>query len=168
MTSHTAEQDSHEHGSSIWRQHAHTRIPRPQLTLVPCLRLEQLCAARITLLYPANLDGGHAAAPVERADLHAVHIRLRHQRQLRHHGAHLMEELCRSSSVIGTCLGGGHVLAFPAECVAQAVDKIHKALIIDLHVLDLCAWTITSHLHQVAGAEPGVTLAHDVVQNLRR
>src|SRR5262249_24853366 len=48
-------------------------------------------------------------------------------------------------------LGGRHVLALPAEGVADAVDEVEEALLV--------------LAHQVAGPDPGVALCEDVTQD---
>src|SRR5262249_3295720 len=44
------------------------------------------------------------------------------------------------------------IFALPAEGVANAIDEVEKALVIELH--------------QIAGAEPGIAVSEDIAQNL--
>src|SRR5205085_3148214 len=82
-------------------------------------------------------QGGHAGAPVRSRHLHAVDGGLVHARRGLQPFSHL---------------GGGDVLALPAEGVADAVDEIEISLAVQAH--------------QVAGGEPGVARLEDVVDDL--
>src|SRR5471032_2171028 len=79
----------------------------------------------------------HAGAALTAWNLHAIDVRV----------LHTGEDIDRLSH-----FGGRHVLAFPAECIADAIDEI------EISVLVLA--------HEIAGAEPGVALLEHVAQNL--
>src|SRR5947209_18201047 len=82
-------------------------------------------------------DRSHAGAPVAAGNLHAVDGRLQHAG--------------KSRDGLGD-FGGRDVLALPAKRIADAIDEIEiTALVL---------------LHEIAGAEPGVTFAEHVAQNL--
>src|SRR5437588_11111200 len=82
-------------------------------------------------------DRSHAGAPIAAGNLHAIDGRLPHAG--------------KSRDGLGD-FSGRDVLALPAERVADAIDEIEiTALVL---------------LHKIAGAEPGVTFAEHVAQNL--
>src|SRR3989449_8260355 len=82
-------------------------------------------------------QGGHSGPALGTRNLHAVDIGVRH-------AAERADRFCN--------LGGGDILALPAEGIADPIDKIEVAL----RVLS----------HQVAGAKPGVSRLERVAQDL--
>src|SRR6202521_2406489 len=81
----------------------------------------------------------HAGAPRLAGDAHAVNDGFQNSRERGHHLGHLE---------------GRYVLALPAKSVADPVDEIEIAALV--------------LLHDVAGAEPGVTLLEHVAQDFLR
>src|SRR5438309_8405726 len=82
-------------------------------------------------------DGGHSGAAVRPGDGHPVDHRVEHART--------------RAEDLGD-LGGGDVLALPAEGVAEAVDEVEVALVVASH--------------EVARAKPGVIRLEYVSENL--
>ena len=116
-------QDAHEHGHGVGGQVLARQLVQP---------------GEVDVLGRAAGHDGRAARPAVLAgDLHAVHGDLGHAR--------------RVADDLGD-LGGGHVLALPAERVAHAVDEI----VVPERV---------AH-EQVARAEEAVALAKHVAQQL--
>src|ERR1700747_219820 len=82
-------------------------------------------------------DRAHAGAPVGAGNADAVGGRIDHTGTVVH-------------DVVD--LGGRDILALPTEGVADAVDEMEEALVVELH--------------QIAGAEPGVTVDEDIAKDL--
>src|ERR1700722_9631868 len=82
-------------------------------------------------------DRGHSGAAIGALDHDAIGRGIDNTRAIQNRLVHL---------------GGGDILAFPAEGVAEAVDEMEKASFI-------------AH-HQVAGAKPGIALGEYIAQDL--
>jgi hypothetical protein len=98
--------------------------------------LRKVIGERVDVECVVNDDGGHAGAAIMARHFDAVSRRIQNA-------------LALPDRIVD--FAGRDVLALPAKSVADAIDEMEEALLVEPH--------------QVAGAEPGVALGEHVAQN---